>query len=802
MISLIGKRLRRLARRPRLVLPAVGSLALGCGGMIILLALIQGVLLNPLPFPDSDELYFAGWRFQPGQVHPGGHTARMARHLVEDSNSFAAIGRYADAGSGYVLTGPEGSARSVTGMLADQGLLEALGLQPARGRLFGATDISQGAAVALVSTRLADDLGLGQEAVGQSLLVDGTAHEVIGVLSREFWFEPDVDLVLPLREGGIGAHGHNTMVIGRLAAGVSAQAAEAELVSLHATVGEAAGQPLPANPHGTGMAMTSLGDSLLGPAQRPLSLLLSAAGLLMLLACFNVANLVLAEATSARGETAVELALGARPGQLVLQRFSDCVLLTLGGLLGGLLLAWLLLPLVIAAAPVELPRLNQVGIDLRVLVWLLPLGLVASLASTALALLGQHSVNLAETLRGTASGRGGERAPLRRLLVISQVTLSVVLLVLSAMVAASLQRLAATDLGFTTDQVLTAQLSLGDQRYRQDQAIQHTDQFIQSLLTEITAWPGITEVAVASSLPLTRGLNNYVTRPGTDQGASVEVRLVSPAYFDLLDVPTLQGRSLHEGDRAGGAPVMVINEAMARLLLEPGAAVDATLSMDGLAWRVVGVVADQREVNLRIGAQPTAFITYQQAHPGLLAAVNQWFPMALMIRGPQAGAVASDLRQAVQGMAPEVAVERIRPLADLVTAQLVLERFLVILLACFGICALLLSATGLFGLLEFERARRRHEMAVRMALGAEPGRIVAGLTGSGLAWTLAGVGLGGLLALPAVRALEELLHEPGLADLGLVVGAVLASAVLMALATLISALRAAGIRPAEALRQE
>ncbi len=802
MIQFIAKRCRRLARRPRLVLPAVASLAVGCSGMIILLALIQGILLNPLPYPDAERLYFAGWRFQPAQTQPGGHTADMARHIVEDSRSFSAIGRFRDAGSGYVLTGPDGHARSVTGMVADHGLLEALGLPPGRGRHFSRQDIDQQASVALISARLARELALDGDGLDQTLRIDGQAYQVIGILAESFWFEPNVDLILPLDRGGIGDQGHNIHVIGRLADGVSARAAEAELVSLHEAVGESAGQPLPDNRPGTGMMLAPLGDSLLGPAERPLMLLLGAVALLMVLSCFNVANLVLAEATGARGEAAVELALGAHPARLAGQRLTDCLLLTAGGLASGLLIAWLLLPLVVAGAPIGLPRLDQVGIDLPVLAWLIPLGLAVTLISTGLALVGQRSLNLAQTLRGTASGRGGERSPMRRVLVIGQVTLSIVLLVLATMVASSMQRLADTELGFATDDMLTARLSLGDARYREDQARLRTAQLIEALVGEIQAWPGIERVAAASSLPLTRGLNNFVVLPGTDRGASVEVRLVSPGYFELLEAPILKGRALTAGDRDGSEPVMVINEALARQFFDSEPVLDATLFMDGLNWRVIGVAADQREINLRIGAQPTLFITHAQAQPMIVSAVNQWFPLALMIRGPQAEAAGNRLRQAVERLAPEVPVESIQPMSEVIADQLVLERFLLVLLASFGICALLLSATGLFGLLEFERARRRREMAVRIALGAPAGRIVASLTGAGLAWTAAGLIVGGLLSLPAVRALEELLHEPGLADFGLVVTVVLASGVVMALAAFISGLRGAGVRPAEALRQE
>lgn len=799
MFAFVLQRLRRLGRRPQFALPAVSSLALGSAGVALLFSLVNAVLVAPLPYPDGERLTFVGWRFSESHTGaPGALSAGLARHVGDNARSFAATARYTEVGSAFALSIDDGLAQSVSGMRVDDGLLQTARAAPVAGRGFTAEESRNGAAVVVIHARLATRVyGDAAAAVGEDLVVDGVSREVVGVLPAWFSWHGPIDLVIPFGPGGEAFdHGHNTSLVGRLAPGVSIGQARAEVAALAAAYNDANG--VIAWNDAWGPWLMPFKTLLVGSTSAPLSLLLAAVALLMLLACFNVANLLIADATASRGEAAVQLALGAQARHLRLRRLADCALLVAVGLGVGVMLAHAALPLVLRFGPAWLQQAaHPIEIDAVVVAALVPVGILATLVCALIASFGQRVVNVAQTLRGAAPGRGNARAPARKALVVAQIAASFVLLVGAGLLAASIARLTSVDLGFQTAGVHSAQISLADQRFRGEDAGRETAATVERLTDALGAQPGIAAVAAANSLPLVRGLNNWVPSADGDGGHSVEVRFVTPGYFDVLGIPLLTGRALAGSDRRDSEPVVVVNEAFSRTVLD-GERLDGTVTMAGVGWRVVGVTADQRDISLRSATAPTMYVVYAQAPAALIAAANRWFPAALLARG----AVAPDFRRVLENVAPEVPLVSARDLRTVVAESLPVERFVGLLLIAFGACALSLSVTGLFGLLEFERVQRRHELAVRVALGARAHQIMALVLRQGIVWAVAGIAVGGALALPALSVLENLLYQPGGADVAVVAGLAIGVLLVTIAVTAISARRAARVAPNMALRHE
>jgi putative ABC transport system permease protein len=352
--------------------------------------------------------------------------------------------------------------------------------------------------------------------------------------------------------------------------------------------------------------------------------------------------------------------------------------------------------------------------------------------------------------------------------------------------------------------VQTVQLALADARYRDAaEATARSVALLRELEARLAVTPGVRAVTSTSSLPLQTGLNNWIERSGTATGASVEVRAIGAEYFRLLQVPIVAGRGIEGEPQSGQAPTVIINVQLARQFFgEPAAAVGATLAMDGIEWTISGVSADMREASLRNPALPTVYVPRAQMTPGVQAAVNRWFTTALLI---DAGELATGdlVRNALRAIDPDVAVVAARPLSVVVGASLALERFFGGALAVFGLLSLTLTAIGLFGVLGQLQWLRRHEFAVRLAIGASGARNARLLMTQALRWTAIGLAIGVPLAWLARSALSPWLYASGIIrDLPWLAAAVAALAMAMALATIGPMRRAGSIAPAQALRAD
>lgn len=792
----LHRTLRRLWASPGLALAALLAIVPAGIALLLVAALVQGVLLAPLPYPQPAQLYYLSWQDSPAATHVQALEAGQARHLIDGVDGAIRLGSYADPGTQYTLDGQPGElAERVPGMRADEGLLPTLGVTPTLGRGFTAEEAREARKVVLVSQALWQRRFGRPELGGARLRIDGELHEVVGVLPAGFRFYPAVELVTPARPGGIGAGGSNTHVLVRIDPALGTAATQERLAALARALPEERPGRQP------GVRLVPLAEYVLGDSASLLLPLVVAVALLVMLACVNVANLLVGRSHSRRGEAAVELALGARPGRLLARIGLEATVIWGLGLGLAAAIAVLLLPLLPGWVPFQVPRLAEVRLDGASLALAAVVGVLAVLVCAGLGMAGARVGQLASALRTQGAGRGAG-VGLQPLLVAAQVALSTVLLAGCAWLLGTFLRVAAIDPGFRVDGITTVQLALADGRYRDEAAATaRTVALPEALERELAAVPGVRALASSSSLPLERGLNNWVEFGGSAEGASVEVRAVADGYPALLGLSMLAGAGFDGGGTAAAPRSVLVNAGFAAAHLGgAAAAVGRSIELDGHSWRVAGVLADMREASLRAPPLPTVFVPRAQMDPAIQSAVNRWFTTALLVDAPGV-ALDAAVRAALARIDPGVALVRTATLGEQRSTALAVERFFAWLLVALALAALVLTAIGLYGVLAQLIALRRHELAVRLALGADARGNALLLARQGLRW----IGLGLAAGVPLAWASRQL-YQAVLDGHGLVADApyALAAAAGLTLALLLAALpplaRAGRIEAALALR--
>jgi putative ABC transport system permease protein len=790
---------RRLLRRPLAAAPSIAVIALTTLGLGLVLSLVQGVLLRPLPYAEPERLVQPSWQTHPDHRSPMALTEAAALYLREQKDLFAAQSVYGEAGM-QVAIGRGESAHTAPAVRADAGLLPTLGLTPQRGRAPSVQENAAGLPQVLVSQALwRRHFGPVAEFAPARLEIEGVPHEVLGVLPAGFSFDPPVELILPWQPGGAGAQGHNARVIARLADGAEADVTQA---LLDARAAEHIAGFNGASGAGTAprIRLIDLKSVVVGQAGSLLLPLAAAVALLALMAAFNLANLQIAALLSRRDESAVRGALGAQRWMLWLPSVVESGLhLLLGFALGVAGAAWLL-PQLLSWLPVDLPRLAGLGLDAASFGWIGASAVLMLGLSLLIAVLGERMS--AQALR--SHGRGSRRLGLQPLLVSAQVALSAVLLAGCLMAISSLDRLLDAPAGFAVEGVQVVELVLPEAEFgHPSNAAERTSRYLQGLTEALAGLPGVQTVASTSSPPLSRGLNNFVTARGTaagEAGASVELRVVSPGYLDALSAGLLAGRDFLDSDSAKAPKVAIVNQAYAAAFLPAGAEIGARLDMDGVGYEVVGVSADLREQSLREPALPTVLLAQAQMAPDLQAAINRWFGARLLVRGVDAAALEPALRAALRRIPGEAVMQRLRPLAELQAASLANERLVSALLGGFALLALSLAALGLYALLEHLRRQRERELAVRLALGAHPQQNARLLLGGSLKLTAFGLGAGALGAWALARGIAHLLFGGEAVVLQSIGAALLAVLMLSLLAALLPLRATLRLAPATALR--
>ena len=798
---------RTLRKSPGFTAVAVLTLSLGVGANTALFTVVNTVMLRPLPFPEADRLV-RFWESNPAKGWP---TFSVSHPTFLDwraqNRSFERIA--AQTGANFTMT-TSADAAVVRGFAVTSDLLPVLGLTPQLGRNFRADEDRPGGntRVALLTHGFWQRRFAGNPAiVGTTISLDGQPYEVIGVMAEPFavqWGGPQLDLLVPLAPNPArNRSDHRLLVVGRLKPGVTLEAARDDMKALAAQIAKA----YPGSNDGWTVALSRFYDWLI-PAETRESLLvmLGAVGLVLLIACGNVASLLLARASSREREISVRAALGAQRSRIVRQLVVESLLL--GAVAGGsgILLSFVTTRLLVANAPTVLPRLDELTVDGTVLAFGMAISLVAALVFGVVPAIQASRPQLGESLKEGARGASGGRARqrIRAALVIGEVALSVSLLIGAGLLIRSFWQLQQVQPGFAVDNVLTMRVTLPRGAY--DSA--RSRQFYERLLPALTAMPGVQSVATSSGVPLTPGsTSTEVTIPGKTlppgTQASADWRLVSAGFFHALGIP-LRGRDFTAADMSvdrEGNPlqaVTIISEEMARRYWPGEDVIGKTVLLHSLGrapQTIIGVAGDVRSFGLDVQPGP---MVYAPA-----PVFSGWNPMSLVIRSavdPQSHL--PQVRAAMRAIDPNVPIFDVNLLSDLLSESLGSRRFNMYVLAVFAVIAVVLACVGLFGVLAYLVAQRTRDLGIRMALGASPRDVFRLVLGQGMALSIAGAAMGLAGGFAAGRLMKTLLFSVEPADPLTLVSVPLLLIGVAFLACYAPARRATRIDPLSALRAE
>jgi len=813
--------LRLLRRNPGFTAVSVLTLGLAIGATTAIFSVVYGVLLRPLPYSDPDRIMAVF------EINTGGTWSRLADPNFDDfrdqNHFFQSIAKY----SGNIASVSGGSlpTRTMVASVTPE-FLKVLRTQPVIGRDFTPTDSKKGAApVALLSNAYwKQHLNSFPDLSQLHLKIDNTLFSVIGVLPDGFQFPKDADLYIPADTDGENPSrtSHNYNAVARLKDGVSVAQANAEISTIarriHDTSSERGDYLL------RDAIVLPLQDSITGKARPALLILLAAVGFLLLVACANVANLLLAQAAARVRELAVRTALGAARSRLVFQFLTEALVLSLlgGGL--GILGAFLGLHGLVALSPDNLPRLDNISINLPVLAFALLLSTAVALALGAFTALRATSANVRGGLGEGGRSQSGSHATQRlgRAIIAAQVAITLVLVVGAGLLGRSLIKVLEVDPGFRVDKIITMDVSLPWAETSKEKSAQIS--FFSNLIDRLQQVPGVHKVGATSGLPMDGGLPDgqflVMTREEMpkanpddrdslgrafdllfqqrDRLGNADFGVVTGSYFQALGIPLLRGRVFDQRDTADAPHVAIISDSLARTRWPGQDPIGHTLqfgNMDGdlRLLTVVGIVADVREYGLESPPRPTVYVNLFQ-RPRAQVTVT-------VLTDADTQQVTATARRILADLNPELP-PRFRTFPQIYSASLGSRRFNLILIGFFGIVALLLATAGVFGVMAYSVGRRTREIGVRVALGAQSRDVLGMILGQGMSTILIGVVIGLAGALALTRAISSLLFGVTATD-PITFAAVIALLIVTALlACYIPARRATKVDPMVALRYE
>jgi putative ABC transport system permease protein len=797
----LGYAFRVFRKNPGFTAIALIALTLGIGANTAIFSVVNAVVLKPLPFGEPDRLVRI-WESFP----EGGWPTFSASHpnFLDWRTRSTMFERLAAATNvGFSLTTAD-DAEIVRGYGVTWDFLPALGISPAIGRNFLPEEDrpAPNPPVVILShgfwqRRFGGDPGVLQKVV----TLNGSPCTVIGVLpaSAPFTLDgPTMDLLVPLGPDPARSRGdHRLRVIGRLKSGATLEQARSELTSIAAQLAT----QFPDSNRGWTVRLASFYDWLV-PIETRQSLLIfmGAVALVLLIACGNVASLLLARANERQREISIRAALGADRWRIIRQLIVEAlVLATMGGAF-SLVIAEGAIRLLIAYSPASLPRLDQLSIDGRVLAFALICSLVTGLIFGVIPAIQASRPNLTETLKEGTSGAGGgaRRQRLRSALVVGEVALSVALLIGAGLLIRSFWRLQHVQPGFDASRLLTMRLNLPALSYRNGDA---RWAFYERLLADVSALPGVRAAATSSIVPLGGGnTSTEVHRVGSIDGtrlSGADWRLVSPGYFRALGIP-LRGRDFDDNDKPNGQPVTIISEAAAKLYFPNEDPVGKSIVLTSFGkdpMTVVGVAGDVRNLSVDADAGPTVY--------GSAKVFAGWNPMFLALRtGGDPAAQAASVRAAARAVDPKVPVYDIRSAEELLEASLDSRRFNMYLLACFASMALLLACVGLFGVMAYVVSQRTHDIGLRLALGAAPASVLGMILRQGLTLTATGVIIGVVGGFAVTGWMRTLLYSIEPTDPITFISVPVVLVLVSMIACYLPARRAMRVDPLTALRAE
>ena len=794
---------RKLLRAPGFALVILLTLGLGIGANTAIFSVVSSILLRPLPYPFSDRLVRVYQAAPDRNVTRGTFSLPDSRDWAQRSSTLEALGLYSTLAGGLVYTGGE-EAREVETAYVTPGFFESLGMAPLHGRLLPPEGEYGDNRLLVLSHRYWQrEHGGDPGVIGRSLDMEGQVYRVVGVMPSEFAFpSPEVEVwtfltVIP--ETSIPIHNRGVRflnAVARLKPETSREEAEAEL----GAVARGLEDEFPEENVGIVQAsLVPLQEFMVGEVRLALLVLLGAVGFILIIACANVANLLLARGIGRGQEMALRAALGAGRRRLVRQLLTESLVL---GVLGGgvgLVLSVIGVDLLLAGSAGLLPRAWEVEAQGDVLLFALGISLLTGLAFGLLPALAGSRADLNKELkdgssRGTTAGGQGR---LRQGLVVTQVAVTVVLLVGSGLMIQSLRRLREVDPGFDPEGLLAVSLVLSDTRYTEREEYMG---LYHRILDGYRAVPGVEGVGVIRHLPF-HGSGETLeymvpgeAPPPPGQEARAWMLQVNETLFQVMGVPLLEGRSFSPDDEPEGPIVAVINETLARAAYPSGGAVGGMLQVGGGEVRVVGVVGDVRQESLREDPRPTVYL-YQEQVPRI--------GMTFVLRtADDPLQYAGEARRIVQELDPDQPISSISTVADVVYGSTAQTGFFAFLLGAFAILAFILAAIGIYGVVAHSVAKQLNEVGIRMALGAGPFEASKMIVWHGLAPVLPGLVLGVAFAIPLTRLMQGLLYSVAPGDpVAYLTGALLLAGAAVA-ATLIPALRAMRVDPARLLRYE
>jgi putative ABC transport system permease protein len=792
---------RMLAKKPGFAALAVLALALGIGANSAIFTVVNTVLLRPLPFDDPDQLVWV-WDTQPALETaptslPDFLDWREQNQSFEYMSAFQAGRMFFDRGDV-----PE----DVDVGLVTPDMFPLLKVSPALGRAFTEDETQPGRfRVAVLSDRLwRRRFNSDPNVVGQTIQLSGFPYTIIGVMPAGFTYPNETELwrPLPINKSEADRGPHYLRVIARLKPGVSIHQAQAEMSALAGRIAE----QFPEKISGHGVKLESLQEVIVGNMRPALFVLLGSVGFVLLIACANVANLLLARSVSRQKEIAVRTALGASRRRIVKQLVTESLLLAMaGGLLGLLLGAWGVSVLT-SLSPGDIPRVKEIKLDGWVVAFTLSISILTGVVFGLAPAWQVSKPDLNESLKeGGRTGAGAGRNRLRSLLVVSEVALALVLLVGAGLMIKSFARLHSVNPGFEPENALTMGVALLRARYSEQAQV---ESFYRQLFERLGAVPGVQSVGGITELPLGgSNTNDYFSiegRPPLPQGEAsiVEYRVISPNYFKAMGIPLLAGRDVSETDTKQTPNVVVINESFARRHWPDENPIGHRIKLQG-QYRdpllIVGVVGDVRHFGLDEKPMPEAYAPYLQDP------LSDSLPhfMTLVIRADSGQAtLAARLREEIHALDKGTPVIAIKSMNDYLYESLSRRRFNMVLLGIFAGLALLLAAVGIYGVMSYTVTQRTHEIGVRMAIGARARDILRLVIGQAMTLALAGLAIGLVASFALTRLMESLLYGVSATDpLTFILISLVLTGVALG-ACFIPARRATKVDPGVALRYE
>jgi predicted permease len=804
--------LRSMRRAPGFTIVAVLTLGLGIGANTAIFSLVNAILLRQLPFKNPEQLVALDSK----RIDPGKHPFTIPdfvdyRDQNETLEQIAAFANWSAS-----ITG-SGEAERVQGMRISANAFQLLGVEAVVGRALVPEDDTPGRqhVVVLSHGLWQRRFGADPRTVGQTLLLNGNSYTIVGVLPPQFIFPiREAELAVPLAPDADPWRSARTSTnflraIARLKPGVTLAQAEADLTSIAGRMR----QQYPAaneNKNKLGVTLTPLNDVVVGDYRHALWMLLGAVGFVLLIASINLASLSLARASTRHREMAIRTAHGATRWRLVRQMTTENLLLALTGGLIGLLLAWWGINFLLALSPAGMPRLSEVGLDARVLIFTLAVSLLAGSIFGILPAVKASRIDLNEELKsgGRAGNDGTGRNRVRSFLVVAEIAISLVLLLSAGLLIKSFSRLQEVRPGFESENLLAVRLSLPKTRYANRDALISFDDQLQPLLEGL---PGVSAVGAVSALPLsgTRASIEFTIegRPSPQNEVWMsDYRIASTGYFRAMKIPLLRGREFSEQDKAHTTPVAIISETLARRFWPDGDPVGARISIDDnnqgpRPVEIVGVVGDVKHLSLEDEPTPHLYLPLRQLHEdGVVWMTNNQYWLIRSSVSPLS--LASAVQREIRKVDPDVPASNIKTMEQYLSTSVSPRRFNLWLLTVFAAAALVLATVGIYGVMSYSVAQRTREIGVRMALGAQRSDIFRMVVGHGMLLAVTGLAAGLVGALALSRLMGGLLYQVSTTDPATYILLTLFLLLVTLVACLVPARRATKVDPIVALRYE